>query len=503
MKIYYSLLDRKLKNWRYKGLEFVLFLLLTFLFFSFQSCGNNTSFFVRVSANQSYVEFGAPITFTVELSPSDVEVGEAQIDFGDGTKKTLNFKNGKATSTYTYQAVGKYDVKVFVRGNLLSSSDRISVYVNDKPSFSITALSEEKRVKSVFSVSENVLLSISCFDLTGIGLVSVEWGDGISETYKNCGIFTHKFDRGGKYRIKVSVWDTSTFAPYPMRATGEFSISVSDEFLFPVIVVPRNRFQGEVPFSITIPIFIYSKEGVENLFVSWGDGSEVQEISDGGLISSNPPNYIYEALHTYEREGIYTISITVVDSQGNSDKVQLIAFAGKPKPAISADYYDDEDRNIVGSANYVVSQGDSVGLEARIKVFDISNYSVIHYVKFESPGEITYTIILRQDTRGVYIAEPEYFSCRVVNSNVVCESFNFSFSHNKDISVDVQTIALPQKEAKSYMASCMISDFVCFCSSSDEISSKEIADCENSMSSIRKSENASSVPITKINIDMQ
>lgn len=503
MKTHYNLLGLlKLKSSYVDTKYFLVPFLFLLSVLSFHSCGNSSSFFVRVSVNQVYTELGNPITFIVELNPSDIDIEEAEIDFGDGTKKTLNFKNGKATSTYTFQSVGKYDVRAFVRGNSLSSSDRISVYVNDKPSFTIIALSDERSVKNTFSVGENVLLSINCFDLTGIGLVSIEWGDGISETYQSCGIFTHRFDRRGNYNIKVSVWDTSTFAPYPMKATGELRISVSDEFSFPVIVVPRNRFQGEVPFSITLPIFIYSREGVEKLFVSWGDSSEVQEISDEGLISSNPPNYIFEALHTYEREGIYTISITAVDSQGNLDKVQLIAFAGKPKPAISADYYDGESRNVSGTANYVVSQGDSVELRARIKAFDPANYSVVHFIKFESPGELTYTIILRQDTRGAYIAEPEYFSCSVGVGNIVCESFNFSFSHNKDIVVYVQTIAMPQKDARSYMSGCMVSEFVCFCSSSNQINSKEVAECESAISSMRNNQNASSTQLTRINIDM-
>ncbi|MCF8264122.1 MAG: PKD domain-containing protein, partial [Melioribacteraceae bacterium] len=238
-------------------------------------------------------------------SDSDGELINYEWDFGDGSSGT-----GEIT-THKYSSPGYYNVQLTVYDNSgvsnQSASDRLTVYVNDRPK----AFAGNDRVVAVGeSVSFNGSNSTDDTKLIGYDW---DFGDG----NQSSGVaVSHAYEKPGKYIVELTVTDDSK--SISDKSSDELTVVVN----FPPISVPGE----DMYVSQSVVQFDGSKSSDE-------DGEIVAylwEFGDGQTSSEPKP------LHTYNLPGTYNVKLSVTDDSKTSTQTtsnQMMVIVNAPPVA--------------------------------------------------------------------------------------------------------------------------------------------------------------------------
>ncbi|MCP4353037.1 MAG: PKD domain-containing protein [Desulfobacterales bacterium] len=207
-------------------------------------------------------------------------------DFGDGTTST----DKNPTHSYTHGGLYKARLTVSEADGNESSTEidiRVVQVTCTNPSFSSNKGTEPLTVN--FKVS-------SCSDNK---VVSWDFGDGQSSTDQNP---THTYTQDGVYTAKQTVTKSNGEID-----TADITITVNNSHPHNTSISVPNT-EGDEPFSTVFTPYSESYDGITSWEWNFGDG---QTSTD-----KNP-------LHTYTRNGIYTVNLIAREADGNTDTAQI------------------------------------------------------------------------------------------------------------------------------------------------------------------------------------
>jgi PKD repeat protein len=240
------------------------------------------------------------VVFTTHGSVSDATT--FKWDFGDG--QTSSEKD----PTHTYGAIGTYNVT-------LTASNSYGTF-----SYVLKNVSITNTLKAEFTATNNMgsaPLRASFTDTsvgTGAGS-SYLWnfGDGTTSTDRNP---THTYSTTGTYTVALTVTN-------PCGATD----SILKAGYVSVGTVPVADFEGTPTAGVSpLNVQFTDKSQGNNLTYAW-------DFGDGSTSAEKSPK------HTYDKEGSYTVKLTVQNSYGSNtaNKTNYIVVGALPRADFKAD----------------------------------------------------------------------------------------------------------------------------------------------------------------------
>jgi parallel beta-helix repeat protein len=211
-------------------------------------------------------------------------------EFGDGTTSTLQ------NPTHSYSVVGIYTVLLNVTdsdGDFAIYNMDITVIEDLQPSASFTVLHSTVYVSDIVSFTDASTGGNSPLSYTWI------FGDGTTSTLQNP---THSYSAAGIYSVSLNVTDingdsaissTSITVIQDIQPSASFTVLHSTVYVDDVVSFTDTSTGGNSPLSYTW---------------DFGDGTT--------SILQNPT-------HSYSSAGIYYVSLTVTDSDGDSHSSNL------------------------------------------------------------------------------------------------------------------------------------------------------------------------------------
>ena len=263
------------------------------------------------SGSQAAVNSNDPVTFNFVL-PDDTEQGEQQYVL----ELTVTDSDNTSASTMVDLAASN------VRPVLVVASDQ--------------------------NVNEGQLLDLSGVSAPPVGLfiddgrhdthtATVDWGDGSAPESPT--IFfangsgalgaTHTYADNGVYTVTVSVADDDGGSD-----TQSFQVAVNN--VRPVLALAPDQVvdEGEtldLSGVVAPPLGLYIDDGVPDTHsatVDWGDGS----APENATVFANVGSGALGGTHTYTDNGIYIVTVTVMDDDGGSDTESFVVTVGNVSP---------------------------------------------------------------------------------------------------------------------------------------------------------------------------
>lgn len=245
-------------------------------------------------ASDTVVCKGTPVQFTTGISVADVN--QFTWNFGNGTA-VQNVSQNQITHTYTQP--GLYSVQLVIR-DILGCRDTLQ-----KPNYirvyGPTARFRSSVPGSCLNATIQFIDSSSSDGINPITRWTFQYGDGITETLSNPP-FEHTYSNAGAYTVRLRVTD---------------SYGCSDSTALPTaLIISRPVAQFTTVDTVTCPNrpvrFINGSSG-PNLSSFW-------QFGDGNTSTS------VNATHQYNADGLYAVSLRVVDRFGCRDSITKPAF---------------------------------------------------------------------------------------------------------------------------------------------------------------------------------
>ena len=236
-----------------------------------------------------------------DLSTGDVQSWEW--DFGDGT--TSNNRD----PVHSYTSLGTFQVTLTVKSTTGEDSITKNITIVNAPpaaTFSYTPLNPVENDTITFDAS-------SSSDSDG-SIVSYEWdfGDGAMATGVSA---THSYSSPGKYKVTLTVRDNdgeqkSIYKYITVSEAGSNTPPVPSFTYTPSNPAPNE----DVTFDASAS---YDEDGTIQLYIwDWGDGSEPEEKT------------LPTAIHSWNSDGEYTVTLTVRDNNGSESSYSSIITVG-------------------------------------------------------------------------------------------------------------------------------------------------------------------------------
>ena len=222
-------------------------------------------------------------------------------EFGDGNTST------EYEPLYTYKAPGIYDVILTVtNGTCTHSSMRTVHIIDEKANFSADQT----------AICKNSEINLSASDINSSHVASWLWNFGDGTTSTDAEKASHIYTKAGKYNITLSITDL-----YGCVDFKTIEVTVHG----PTVSFISDKEGSCLENNITNFSSTSSSDGT-NALKSWnwnfGDGN----VASGASFS-----------HSYAKAGEYTVSLTVTDDFGCSDKSEKSSAVIIAKPI--ADFY--------------------------------------------------------------------------------------------------------------------------------------------------------------------
>ncbi len=366
-----------------------------------------------------------------------------------GTTYQWNAQTHQLTVSHLYQDDNPtatmndtYAVALVVRDDDLGTSGPYGVDITVSNVRPVLTVATDQQV------DEGELLDLSGIFAPALGLfvdegvadthtATVDWGDG--SAIETPTIFpapgsgtlggTHTYQDNGLYTVTVTVTDDDGGFD-----TGQFLVTVNN--VRPVLTVAADQTvdEGSLLDLSGIsgpPLGLYVDPGIldtHTATVDWGDGSGVESPN----IFPAPGSGTLGATHTYQDNGLYTVTVTVTDDDGGFDTKQFFVTVENVPPVltVAADQTVDEgslldlsgisgpplglyvDPGILDTHTATVDWGDGAPVEAA-NVFPTPGSGALGSTHtYKDNGTFTVTVTITDDDGG---SDSQTFQVTVLN----------------------------------------------------------------------------------------
>lgn len=411
-----------------------------------------------LSPSKNYDAFPMTVSFTVEAIPSRGSIKYLIIDYGDGTQENIKdkLKDNRVVLTRTYEKLGVFYVRLYGMDDSGASETGTTIITNDAPkieNFSAYKDPDFLEPTSNFIPGDLVYVKALCSDMNGISYVLFIWGDGEYTRAESCQA-SHRYIRGGDYKVIMIVYDSNRFAPYPLSSSQTIELSVfesagSSENIAPVIDIAYDYVKnatyvgpstvvGVAPVEVGIFLGVSDLDSdVQKIFVDWGDG-EATPVDLALATEKSGRRYFFRLSHQYKKEGRFFITGIAYDNAGKIGTLKfgpISVFVNSP-----ALYVEAKDL----SGNDINNRTFSSPLTLRVRV-----------VPFDVAGDYNIYVVFRH-TQSVSGAR-EFYIQRVLSSSGL-SVYETTYSLSSKGTYVLSIFAIPEG---------MTTDFSCIYCSSD------------------------------------
>jgi len=263
---------------------------------------------------------GLPASFTFVVTPAAANgsaVRDVTVNWGDGQTQSLGALSGSSTVAHAYRSSGNYSINASVTdssGNVVNVSTFVTVL---SPVLTLT-IAPPATAPSANLPANFTFTPAATTAGDAVRDVTVNWGDGSAVqdlgAISGATTVTHVFKSAGTYSISGTIYDT-----VGNSATVSTSVTVIP-VARPSIIITPSPVPGHAGGQTTLTIQVTLPTGisVQDLQISFGDG---QTADLGGAQSVAVP-------HVYTTIGTYTVTVTVVDTTGQTTVGTAIVSIG-------------------------------------------------------------------------------------------------------------------------------------------------------------------------------
>jgi len=248
----------------------------------------------------------AAFTFAVTAAANGNPIRDVTVDWGDGQNQNLGATTGTVTVSHVFRSSGTFVVVGRVTdtaGNQVTTSTSVTV---TPPALTLTitppSALPSANLPAIFTFAATAPAGDS------IRNVNVDWGDGtpsqdLGAISGNVSV-SHVFRSAGTFVITGTV--TDVFGNSSKVSTSITVIPVPK----PTIIITPSPVPGKVntQTTLTIQVTLPSGISVQDLNINFGDG---QQANLGGATSAAVP-------HVYTTTGTFTVTVTVLDTSGQT-----------------------------------------------------------------------------------------------------------------------------------------------------------------------------------------
>jgi PKD repeat protein len=284
---------------------------------------------ISISGPVNPVAAGSPVAMTGTFTDPDIEDTHTAIwDWGDGITSpgTVDQADDVVIDSHLYDSPGEYIITLTVTDSFDESvTATYTQYVNILPEItSITGPVDPVAAGTSISITG----IITDPDIGDTHTATWDWGDGTSSVgtvnqESDTVTDSHIYDIPGEYTITLTVVDfmgesdTTTYTQY---------VNIPPDILS--ITGPADPVAAGTAIGM-IGIFLDPDTGDTHIATwDWGDG-----ISSAVTVNQGSDSVIDS--HTYDMPGIYTITLTVTDSMGESDTETYSLYVNLPPDILS------------------------------------------------------------------------------------------------------------------------------------------------------------------------
>jgi gliding motility-associated-like protein len=227
-----------------------------------------------------------------------------------------NFGDGVGTSTmqsptYTYATPGVYTVGLTVsNGSCTHSITKVIRVIDERPDFSANQL----------TVCRNGTVDFTSFGYTRNNISSTTWNFGDGSVVIGDSLISHTYTQAGQFTVTLTMVDIN----------GCIHTIVKNQYI--TVFGPKAGFASAAPGSCLNSAVIFTDltitdgiHPIQTWYWNYGDGNTAT--------LNNPPFQ-----HLYTAQGVYTVSLKVIDSYGCIDSIQKPDYLiiSKPVAAFSS-----------------------------------------------------------------------------------------------------------------------------------------------------------------------
>jgi len=277
----------------------------------FKAGGTATGPTAALSLSPTATPVNHPVTASAAASTAGANpISTYTFTFGDGT--TIG-PQSSATATHSYAAGGLYTVSVTVTDSAGLSSTATAQETVGQPSAALKVTPSSGTPP--LPVTANASGSTDPIAITGY---TFSFGDGTTVGPQTAATATHTYSAVGTYTVSVTITDASGAS-----SVATTSVSVQNGPTAALALTPAS---GQAPLPVTASAAASKAGGnpISTYTFSFGDGTTVGPQSSA------------TASHTYTTGGVYTVTVTVVDSGGLSSSATAQETVGQPTASLTA-----------------------------------------------------------------------------------------------------------------------------------------------------------------------
>jgi PKD repeat protein len=252
---------------------------------------------------------GLPATFTfVTTVPAanGSAIRNVTVRWGDGQTQDLGALTGTAVVAHVYRTPGTYAITATVTDSFGNSSV-VSTAVIVNPAILALTITPPATLPSA-GLPASFTIGVGTLPPgDAVRNVHLEWGDGSSLDLGSISANTtvsHVYRTAATYTVTGILTDTAG-----NTVSNATSVTVIPVPRPTIIITPPTNGRAGTQVLIGIQVTLAPGISVQNLSINFGDGTGTQNL--GGASSAQVP-------HTYAAAGTYIVTVTVVDTSGQT-----------------------------------------------------------------------------------------------------------------------------------------------------------------------------------------
>ncbi len=359
---------------------------------------NNVAPVVAITSLVTTIDEGSAFWLTGSFTDPGADLWTATVDWGDGSLLAPLALSGKLfADSHAYAQNGLYTVTVTVNDDDTSGTAKVDVTVLNAAPVVDPIADQDATEGTSFSVP----VTFSDLGVLDTHSAVVTWGDGSGpqtvDPIVSGDAITHTYDDNGVYDVTVTVTDKD-------GDSGAASFKVTVANAAPVVdpIADQDATEGT---SFSVPV-TFSDLGVldtHSAVVTWGDGSGPQTVDP--IVSGDA------ITHTYDDNGVYDVTVTVTDKDGDSGAASFKVTVANAAPVVDpiADQDATEgtsfsvpvtfsDLGVLDTHSAVVTWGDGSGPQTVDPI--VSGDAITHTYDDNGVYDVTVTVTDKDGDSG-------------------------------------------------------------------------------------------------------